>query len=337
MGKYKFRLSDMVPNGWFYKLRDMGHNNRRRRNQNYSTREKGLVYGNTSKLARKSFTSPSSPPKLSLVPNRASYYYSTAVVEARKNLNSPVHIAKRVLDVDFPFDTPRKSKRRSHRRHLKVVINSQSPKLVSPSVSVGCGCSGSRDEHAIDVTRSYETDIFDSEKAIGFTDSVTDTDRKSSVSKRLEDTKNLSKMIELAPLTPIRTRSHRVFKDNDHSFYVENKKSQLKTKTASQTVHRIRTRVVSPRVAMKNATKEKKLNSRDLKKGLAVMKYSSDPERDFTESMIEMIIANNMRSSSDLEDLLACYLSLNSAVYHSAIVKVFKQIWLDLNKLRIIE
>ncbi|KAF3321840.1 Transcription repressor OFP3 [Carex littledalei] len=315
MGKYKFRLSDMVPNAWFYKLRDMGHN--RRRNHNYSIRQ-GLVGGSTSQLARKSFTSPSSSPKISFDANRASYYYSTAVLEARKNLNSPVHLTRR-QDVDLAIDPPRKSKRRHH----KVLFKCHSPKLVSTSASIRCNCSDGRDKHEIHATNNYETRIFDSEKPTRSTDFNSDiTYRKNSIPKRLEKNKNSSDMIELA-LSPIRTRSDQAFnfKVNDDSFYTENKRPDLKTKRASLAVYRIRKRVVTT----KNATKEKRLN-RDRKESLAVMKYSSDPQRDFMESMIEMIIANNMRSSNDLEDLLACYLSLNSVDYHSVIVKVFKQV-----------
>lgn len=323
MGKYKFRFSDMVPNAWFYKLRDMGSHTRRRNHNYWGT--------STSQLAKKSFTSQSSSPKISLVANRASYYYSTAVLEAKLSLNSPVHLTRR-QDVDLPVDPPRKSKR----RHRKVLFKCHSPKLVSTPSSIRCNCSDGIDNHGINITKNYETHIFDSEKPTGFADfSSGSTDRKRSTSKRSEKTKNSSNLIELA-LSPIRTRSNQAFKVNDDSFYTENKRPDLKTKRASPAVHRIRKRVVSPRITTKNATKEKKLN-RDRKESLAVMKYSSDPQRDFMESMIEMIIANNMRSSNDLEDLLACYLSLNSVNYHSVIVKVFKQVWLDLNRLRIIE
>ncbi|CAI0423869.1 unnamed protein product [Linum tenue] len=62
---------------------------------------------------------------------------------------------------------------------------------------------------------------------------------------------------------------------------------------------------------------------------LAVVKSSFDPQTDFRESMVEMIVENKLSASKDLEDLLACYLSLNSDEYHEVIIKVFKQIWFD--------
>ncbi|RYQ99367.1 hypothetical protein Ahy_B07g087303 isoform B [Arachis hypogaea] len=68
--------------------------------------------------------------------------------------------------------------------------------------------------------------------------------------------------------------------------------------------------------------------------GYAVVKSSFDPQSDFRESMLEMIVENNIRASKDLEDLLACYLSLNSSEFHDLIVKAFEQIWFDLAQLR---
>ncbi|KAI3987169.1 hypothetical protein MKX01_031653 [Papaver californicum] len=62
----------------------------------------------------------------------------------------------------------------------------------------------------------------------------------------------------------------------------------------------------------------------------AIIKSSFDPQRDFRESMVEMIVENNLRKSGDLEELLACYLLLNSNEYHDIIVEVFQQIWFDL-------
>ncbi|GFY82451.1 ovate family protein 1 [Actinidia rufa] len=66
----------------------------------------------------------------------------------------------------------------------------------------------------------------------------------------------------------------------------------------------------------------------------AVVKSSVDPQRDFRESMVEMILENNLKASKDLEDLLACYLQLNSDEYHEVIIEVFKQIWFDLAHVR---
>ncbi|KAI3437478.1 Transcription repressor (Ovate family protein) [Psidium guajava] len=74
---------------------------------------------------------------------------------------------------------------------------------------------------------------------------------------------------------------------------------------------------------------------RSVSDSFAVMKSSLDPQRDFRDSMVEMIVENDIRASKDLEELLACYLSLNSDEYHDLIVNVFRQIWFDLNCTRL--
>ncbi|XP_040382362.1 transcription repressor OFP1-like [Oryza brachyantha] len=65
-----------------------------------------------------------------------------------------------------------------------------------------------------------------------------------------------------------------------------------------------------------------------LYESLLVVKESADPEEDFLESMAEMIAVNDVRSPRDLEELLACYLALNAAEHHRAIVGAFRRAWL---------
>ncbi|KAM3313405.1 hypothetical protein ACQJBY_032794 [Aegilops geniculata] len=65
-----------------------------------------------------------------------------------------------------------------------------------------------------------------------------------------------------------------------------------------------------------------------LYESLVVVKTSSDPERDMAESMAEMVAANHIGSSEDLEELLACYLALNAAEHHRAVVAAFRRVWL---------
>jgi uncharacterized protein (TIGR01568 family) len=67
-----------------------------------------------------------------------------------------------------------------------------------------------------------------------------------------------------------------------------------------------------------------------LYESLVVVKPSSDPERELAESMAEMVAANGIRASEDLEELLACYLALNAAEHHRAVVAAFRRVWLHL-------
>lgn len=59
----------------------------------------------------------------------------------------------------------------------------------------------------------------------------------------------------------------------------------------------------------------------------AVMKKSEDPYEDFKGSMLEMILEKQMFEEKDLEQLLECFLSLNSRQHHGAIVRAFSEIW----------
>jgi uncharacterized protein (TIGR01568 family) len=68
---------------------------------------------------------------------------------------------------------------------------------------------------------------------------------------------------------------------------------------------------------------------------LVVVKESADPEEDFLASMAEMVAAKGVRSPRDLEELLACYLALNAADHHRAIVVAFRRAWLHLHLRRV--
>lgn len=67
----------------------------------------------------------------------------------------------------------------------------------------------------------------------------------------------------------------------------------------------------------------------------AIVKSSVDPQQDFRDSMIEMITEKGIRGAGELEDLLACYLTLNSDEYHRLIIQVFREVWLELIKVRL--
>lgn len=64
-----------------------------------------------------------------------------------------------------------------------------------------------------------------------------------------------------------------------------------------------------------------------VRESIAVVKKSADPYDDFKQSMWEMILEKQMFEAKDLEQLLQCFLSLNSTQYHSTIVKAFSDVW----------
>ncbi|KAG8077922.1 hypothetical protein GUJ93_ZPchr0007g3205 [Zizania palustris] len=68
----------------------------------------------------------------------------------------------------------------------------------------------------------------------------------------------------------------------------------------------------------------------------AVVRRTSDPQREFRASMVEMIASKRIGRPEELETLLACYLSLNADEHHDCIVKVFRQVWFELNPARVV-
>ncbi|CAO2841948.1 unnamed protein product [Amaranthus hypochondriacus] len=66
---------------------------------------------------------------------------------------------------------------------------------------------------------------------------------------------------------------------------------------------------------------------REEKDTYAVVKSSSDPYNDFRTSMEEMIIEKQIFGVKELEELLHCFLSLNSPYHHCVILQVFTEIW----------
>ncbi|XP_065877897.1 transcription repressor OFP5 [Euphorbia lathyris] len=86
------------------------------------------------------------------------------------------------------------------------------------------------------------------------------------------------------------------------------------------------------KLKMKKKAKEKSIEGFHGLESFAVVKCSYDPQKDFRDSMMEMIEEKKISKPEELEELLACYLTLNSDEYHDLIIRVFRQVWLDLSQ-----
>ena len=69
---------------------------------------------------------------------------------------------------------------------------------------------------------------------------------------------------------------------------------------------------------------------------IAVVKESDDPFRDFKQSMKQMIVEKEIYDKPDLEELLACFLQLNTASHRDVIVRAFADIWNDVVSERLV-
>jgi uncharacterized protein (TIGR01568 family) len=380
MGNYRFRLSDMIPNAWFYKLKDMSKSRKQ-----YTSR--------ASKKKPPPGTGTSQKPNISH--QRYSYYFTTEPERAEKlDYYSPAN--PKASDTHFP-DPPRKS---SNRRNKRKTIYKPSPKLVS-TFSADCSCRVTVNSNLTafipgdspDCSSSYDELDFlsESDEDDGFlvpdsidhhlaswssscncnvssstTDIIIDMNEES-YERKIKEVEGFGRIPELN-LPPILTKpekfndkevtkfrrssskleevkarrslSVKIVKEKSIRTYKEKKMNPPTRKSSVNSAKGIKLRANTPRIASRKiqgcSRKSVSLSrNKTLSESFAVVKFSVDPQRDFKDSMVEMIVENNIRGSKDLEDLLACYLSLNSKEYHYIIVKAFEQIWFDMTDLHL--
>ncbi|WMV51785.1 hypothetical protein MTR67_045170 [Solanum verrucosum] len=284
MGNYRFRLSDMMPNAWFYKLKEIG----------------------------KSSSSSSSSTR-----------------------NNPISSNSPKPDHDVHFTEPsRKSykKRRSINSRMR-----NSPKLVNPSVSANCSCRASVESvwtKADSTPEEYPNSSSSSSSSSPSSILPEKSNPMTSISPSCDcradymnqDSANLDHgvhSVSKIDLPRIITKPEK--------FDEKKEEKQRIVKQEQRIVRRVSTNGVKLRTNSPRIT----TNSKKIQESFAVVKSSRNPQKDFRESMVEMIVENNIRTSKDLEELLACYLSLNSDEYHDLIIKVFKQIWFDITEIRL--
>ncbi|GJV97187.1 transcription repressor OFP8-like protein [Tanacetum coccineum] len=66
---------------------------------------------------------------------------------------------------------------------------------------------------------------------------------------------------------------------------------------------------------------------RRLMDGVVVTKESIDPHEDFRVSMVDMIVEKGIFGVEELENLVECFVKLNSEEHHKVIFEVFAEIW----------
>ncbi|KAL4387068.1 hypothetical protein GQ457_09G012850 [Hibiscus cannabinus] len=341
----------MMPNAWFYKLKDMGKPR------------------NHAKKLQHPVSSPSSSKQPHHFYPRKSYYYTrdrdgfyVSRTTNTKSAASPL------------LDPPRKSsQKRSSKRNIRS--SASSTKLVSSSVSAGCRCratlwtktdsppqysasDGSSPPQEFRSDCILKTRSFDNMVSLSHSSSACiakdivvvddDDDHKSFVRKfdnlsELQLPRIITKPVEFNHKKEENTTEPTNHRRSSTNFEENNVNKTCPGRKHGVNSPGVRLRINSPKigsrklqgVARKSVSSTSRSRRKKLSESLAVVKSSLDPQKDFRESMVEMIRENNLRESKDLEDLLACYLSLNSDEYHGLIINVFKQIWFDLSHVRL--
>ncbi|XP_040995964.1 transcription repressor OFP7-like [Juglans microcarpa x Juglans regia] len=64
-----------------------------------------------------------------------------------------------------------------------------------------------------------------------------------------------------------------------------------------------------------------------VRESFAVVKRTEEPYEEFKRSMMEMILEKQILGAEELQELLQCFLTLNSRLYHGVIVEAFCDIW----------
>ncbi|KAL6610380.1 hypothetical protein ACP70R_040349 [Stipagrostis hirtigluma subsp. patula] len=360
MGRRKFRLSAMIPNYWFHKLRDM--------RRAHSHRGGGGGGGGSAMLPSSSSSSSPRGPRGGLKPatprrgsvalaHRPSYYYTT-----RDRLPPPSTSSAqqpRANEEDQILPLPQSPPRSSMRRHRVGPV--RVGRVLEPVAEPPDAAQRRRDRHiggkdASEFQKPTATATPDG--ALGGKVIASDTDIIIDL---------LAEDMSERMLRPIVTRPARreerketeidrcEFKKETHvdhaamtpraSSATEQGSKGSPRRSSVSTGHRLKTRANSPRLASNRSGKSKSAKTPapspkkkttttppppPLAESFAVVKASADPRKDFRESMEEMIAEKGIRDATDLEDLLACYLALNAAEYHDLIVEVFEQIWTGL-------
>lgn len=310
MGNHRFKLSDMMPNAWFYKLRDMSK----------------VRSHNPSHSIKKSMQSSTPNPTKPL-------YYTT----------DPIRMDNKLCISPKFFDPPRKS---SKKRSKRKTIYMPSPRKIAPSQSAQIPVW--LEPSSVDDYSDRGAEYFPESPLSGFHQS-----NMSSCSCNLscsatdiiinvDDTSYDFDMISEPDLPPIQTKPGKHVDVSLEESIISNNDTPIKF--SAEKLKRDR-RSPGGRKSFSGGVKigrkpgrRRKSVKEDQNKGVlfysesfAIVKASFDPEKDFRESMMEMIVENDIKAPKDLEDLLASYLSLNSVHYHHLIIKAFEQIWFTIN------
>ncbi|KAI3993646.1 hypothetical protein MKX01_002659 [Papaver californicum] len=386
MGNHRFRLSDMIPNAWFYKLKDMSKTKNNIKTKHLNSKKYSPIQTHPTPKNQQ-FSNP-----------RHSYYFTTESFKAEKLYSSPIN--RKSTDTQFPpYNPPRKSSRRRIRNKISAAatIKYSSPRISSGGCSFGTNFDSTPDNSVPSLDHQNLYEFILKSKPISISDPFDESwssSWSSSCSCRISTSTNdiiidmdgseynfdkklngfeLTPKLELPPIltkpqkfsdmiSEIKNRevagtlSVKVSKEGRKVKNVKEQRMGLSS-SSSLTVRKsisscnsspgMKLRSNSPKIgsrkiqsrkmAGKTSTSSRLSRSSNDNKtassvsdSFAVVKSSFDPQRDFYESMVEMILENNLRATNELEELLACYLSLNSNEYHDLIVQVFEQIWFDL-------
>ncbi|KAL1202059.1 Transcription repressor OFP4 [Cardamine amara subsp. amara] len=299
MRKYKFRLSAVIPNEWFHKLKSMTKPRKQHPLPSFSL--------NTTK--KKKTTSESNSLPLSYFSYRSHTSSESKTLQMsprnslhkRKTVYKPSPPSSSSLSTDF------------NKKKIKFLRNQD-----SSAASSNLKFSSSADDIVIEMNnRDFKKKML---KEIKVFDS---TEKACYASNRNKESRKTHHLSVKAKNKEKEEDACRINKKHQKTLVSNGRRS------SSANSPRIKLRVCSPKIQVSPRKSNPRSQSRQVVDSYAVIKSSVDPMKDFRESMVEMIAENNIIASKDLEALLACYLALNPKEYYDLIIKVFVQVWLQ--------
>ncbi|KAG7591118.1 Ovate protein family C-terminal [Arabidopsis thaliana x Arabidopsis arenosa] len=308
MRNYKFRLSAMIPSRWFHKLKNMTRPRNKHPLPSYSL--------NTTKKRKPSSESKSLPhSSTSYFSNRSHTSFDSKILQISPR-NSPHKIQSKRKTVYKPSPPSTSSVSAGfNKKKIKFRRNQD-----SFSASSYLKFSSSEDDVIIDMNnRDFKKKMF---KEINKFDSTEKACPASNRTKETLITHHLSVKVNKEKEDEEDEDACRIQKKHQKTLVSVGRRSSAKST-------RIKLRVSSPRIQVSPRRSKSRSQNKQVLDSFAVIKSSLDPKKDFRESMVEMIAESNIRTSKDMEDLLACYLTLNAKEYHNLIIKVFVQVWLE--------
>ncbi|EOA39079.1 hypothetical protein CARUB_v10011767mg [Capsella rubella] len=308
MRNYKLRLPAMIPSEWFHKLKNMTKLRNKPSPHPYSSKKEksssgskslSLPYSSGSYFSDRSRTSLQTSKTLHISPRNSLH----KIQSKRKTVYKPSPPSFSSLSAGFS------------KKKIKFI-----PIQDSFSASTNLKLSSSADDIIIDMyNKDSKKKMFKETRVF---DSTEKTFLGSKRTKELRKTHHLSVKVGIKEKKEGEEDACRIQKNHQKPLVISARRSSEKSS-------RIKIRVSSPRLQFSPRRSKSRLQNKKVVDSFAVIKSSLDPMKDFRESMVEMISENKIRASNDLEDLLACYLTLNPKEYHDLIIKVFVQIWLE--------
>ncbi|XP_010522004.1 PREDICTED: transcription repressor OFP2-like isoform X2 [Tarenaya hassleriana] len=356
MRNYKFRWSDMIPNAWFHKLKDMSKsprakpssiNGKKKKPSDSLPHPSSFYFSNRlhacsqahfqQKSPRRSFIMRRAKRKTVYKPSPKPFHYSPPPLPPPVSAGFTTdwsHSITKILHNQDSSDCMFPALESSSESFPFSFYDGVDDDCIPPALFDDQPASWSRCSNLI-ISSSAEDIVIDMKEDAFTKTPLEEIEGFKSVSLKMRKPCPASNQANGMRKNHLSAKVTKGKDDRDCRIQKKHKKPVSGGRRSFVNSPGVKLRVNSPRIQVSARRSMSQSHSKRVLDSFAVIKCSVDPEKDFRESMLEMMMENNITTSKDLEDLLACYLSLNRKEYHDVIIKVFEQIWFETTELRL--